>query len=556
MALLLWTTACGGTQQKGPPPLPAVSSTIAAAAQACADEPLGATGTIYYACDCGPNADPNCKPGDDSNAGTDPLKPWRTYQKGQGQFANLNAGDTLAFCKGGSFTGNTNAWVNANCKAGNTCTVRDYAPPGSSGNELPPKLVGATMSLANPGKALHEEGYRFLNLEFDGDGTTDCVLIYNDIKDVLLCNLVIAGYQTAINVSGSNPPANASSDGLNANITLRGSRILNNSSFGWVGGCSGGVAEYNYFDHNGAADPLDHSIYFGAALDSNNKIYTAIGMRATGNELYHSAQGSGTTCTGVPLVSHGLQDGLIIQANTVMQDLGTAGPGCWGIGVVPGYPTLPEGFTNVTIAGNRVINAGDASIVIASCQKCVIEDNLVIQGQPGFGSQGIVAYPDGTQAADDLPLDAAQVLNNTIYFAAADAQSTGIVVGGQGSNHVIAANAVLSSSSSTSGWSCLDFDLPVTAYYSDHNLCWDAVDPKGDWEFGSGPLAAWQMKSGLDMHSLNQDPMFKNAALTGYDFSAAPGSPLIGAGDPTHGSSIDIDGMMRSSPPDIGAYQH
>jgi len=50
--------------------------------------------------------------------------------------------------------------------------------------------------------------------------------------------------------------------------------------------------------------------------------------------------------------------------------------------------------------------------------------------------------------------------------------------------------------------------------------------------------------------------MFKNAADSGYDFTALPGSPLRGAGDPTHGSTVDIAGKPRPSPPDIGAYQN
>jgi hypothetical protein len=544
----------GSSGSAGIAPPPNVSSTLAMAAKTCADEPLATTGTIYYACDCGTNADKDCKVGDDTNAGTDPAKPWRTFSKAQGQFSTLKPGDTLAFCQGGSFTSKDQSmWTNLACKVATPCTVRNYTPPWASGDEGLPKLVGAGWALSNAAKATHEEGYRFLNLELDGPGSGDGINVYNDTKDVLLCNLLITGFTTGVNIEGSNPPADASSDGKNARITLRGSRLINNVEFGYLGACDGCVVEYNYFDHNGKADPLDHSIYFGGARDGNGVLYSTQGMRATGNEMYHTAMGTGPVCQGVVIVVHGQHDGLVIQANTIVQELGQSDVGCWGIGLLPGYGADPERFTNATIIGNKVINVGNTSIGISSCQNCIVEDNLIVQGQPKFGAGGITAHPNGTRDAIDGALDAAQILNNSIFFGA-DVQNTGIIVGGEGTNHVIAGNAVMGSG--TKEWGCLDFDLAASAYDSDHNLCWNALDPNGQWEVGSGALAAWQMKTGLDMHSIDADPMYTHAASMDYDLTAMMGSPLIGAGDPTHGSTLDFSGAMRASPPDIGAYQH
>jgi hypothetical protein len=216
--------------------------------------------------------------------------------------------------------------------------------------------------------------------------------------------------------------------------------------------------------------------------------------------------------------------------------------------VAPGGYSTPEGFTNVTIQGNTVIGVGNAPIDVESCQNCLVEDNLVIDTD-AYGS-GIQVHPNGASSSD-LHQQGVQVLNNTVY--AVGTQGTGITVGGEGSNYVVAGNAVVGTAKSL--FNCFAFDLAASAYYSDYNLCWDAAEKSGTWA-KSMALAAWQTSTGLDAHSHYADPMFKNAATSSYDFTALAGSPLIGAGDPTHGSTVDITGKQRPSPPDIGAYQN
>ena len=76
-------------------------SPVNAAAQQCAAEPIKNNGTVYYVCDCGPGADPKCVSGDDSKARTSRSSPWRTYQKARSTFAQIAAGDMIAFCRGG-----------------------------------------------------------------------------------------------------------------------------------------------------------------------------------------------------------------------------------------------------------------------------------------------------------------------------------------------------------------------------------------------------------------------------------------------------------------------
>ena len=91
------------TRTKVQPLTLAKPTTVAAAAAACANEAFPTTGTIHYVCDCGAGADSNCVVGSDSAAGTSPSAPWRTYSKGVNAISSMAAGDTVAFCKGGSF---------------------------------------------------------------------------------------------------------------------------------------------------------------------------------------------------------------------------------------------------------------------------------------------------------------------------------------------------------------------------------------------------------------------------------------------------------------------
>ncbi len=537
------------------PSLSPTVSSVSSAAQVCLNTPMPTTGTIYYACDCQSGADPSCKAGSDSNTGTDPSKPWQSYDKLQSAFTTMKPGDTVAFCRGGSWKGDVNNnWVNPTCKASTPCTIRDYTPSGGSSTLPLPMIVGGAFNLMNNGNATHEEGYRIMNIALDGAGYTIGVglAIGNDITDVYACNLSLTNFQIGAFFADSNPP-NPGSDGKNARITLRGSQVFNNSTMGYLGACTDCAIEYNRFDHNGDATMADHDIYVQGAADGYGNRYVTTRERIVGNELYHSSQGTGTSCWGDPLVVHGQHDNLLIANNLISQDLGTAQGGCWGIAVTKGY-AIPEGFTNVTISGNVVKNVGNVGIMVAYCQNCLIENNLIIQGQTGFNSVGIMAHYNGSVDPQDVPMNAVQILNNTIYLQTTATDSGGIQVGLQGTNHVIANNVILGSTPNM--LHCLSYDLSPSAYTSDYNVCWNLGGSVTGWESVTGTsLANWQSKSGLDLHSKTVNPMLKAPALTNYDFSPAAGSPLIG-GALSLATTVDITGAARPTPADIGAYQH
>jgi hypothetical protein len=374
----------------------------------------------------------------------------------------------------------------------------------------------------------------FLNLDLSGGGTAvDGVFVFNDTDDVLLCNLRIDGFAIGVQVAGSNP--GGTGDGSNARIVLRNSEVTNNSGMGWLGNGRGCAIEYSRFDNNGFAEAVfNHNIYLGGE---------GTGERVVGNVLTRSAVVNGG-CAGVSLVVHGVHDDLRIEGNTVSEPPGTATAGCWGIAVDPGYGTA-EGFRNVVIARNLVHDVGNLSIGVAACDGCLIEDNVVVQAQPGVA----ISAPDRESGAGDLPLDAVTIRNNSILYAPGTSGAA-IHLGSAGTGHEVVSNAVLHGG--TSG-ACFQADLPDSAYsVFDYNLCRPPAG--GAWGLDVGGLEQWQAARALDAHSRAADPRFRSIAAP-YDFSAADGSPLIGGGDPVHSAPTSFSGAARDASPDAGAYE-
>jgi parallel beta-helix repeat protein len=510
-------------------------------------------GTIHYVCDCGTGADASCQPGDDAGAGDSMAAPWQTMAKAITEFANLAPGDSIALCRGGSFTVDANTgtrWVNGQCLAANPCIVRDYPPPwaaGQVGRPIVSALSGSNgFAFEDGGDADHEEGYTFMNLDIRGSGDGDGFFLYNDIDDVLVCNVSIDNFAIGFHVEGSNPPA-VGSDGENERIVLRSSSITNNSAQGWLGACDGCAVEYCSFQNNGFAEAVfNHNIYF-----SGSSTGPSVGMRAVGNDLYQSAFVGGT-CQGVSLVVHGEHDGLLIEGNTVHEDLGAADPGCWGIAMDTGYAEA-EGFSHVTIRNNTVVNVGNVGIGLDACDSCVVENNVVIQEQ-AIDTLGI-AVPDRDRGPEDLPMTDVTVRNNSLLFGTA-AGGIGIALGGEGTGHLEVSNAIQYLGNG-GGWSCFALDQPTASYAAvDHNLCFYPSASGGEWMQGAGALAAWQSSSGLDMGSLASDPAFASVTGPGYDLApSSASSPLVNAGDSAQSSAADHDGKSRDAQPDIGAYE-
>ncbi|MEK7703746.1 MAG: right-handed parallel beta-helix repeat-containing protein, partial [Myxococcota bacterium] len=243
-------------------------------------------------------------------------------------------------------------------------------------------------------------------------------------------------------------------------------------------------------------------------------------------------------------------DGLLIENNTVREDVGAAGQGCWGIAVDSGYATA-ESFRHLTVRGNTVVNVGNIGIGVNACEDCVLENNVIVSDQT-FGSVAI-SVPDRDRGADDLAMTRVTVRNNSVYTSASG--STGIRVEGEGSGHVVVSNAIHHAGSGAA--TCFGLGLAGGAYTDvDNNLCFGPNASSLEWELGSGDLAAWRAATSFDASSVSADPTFTSPSGPDYDLRpASASSPCVDAGHPTRSASTDISGAARDADPDIGAYE-
>lgn len=456
-----------------------------------------ALAATYYACDCGPGSRAACVSGSNAAAGTSPTTPWKSVAKARQAFGTLAAGDTIAFCRGGSFTVDGGSWVNNRCKADTPCTITDYAPPwgtGGEGRALINTPVGKyAFSFADGGNADHEEGYVVSNLELRGtNGTGYGFFLFNDIDDVVLDNLVVSAFDVGVLIQGSNTP-NTGSNGRNERITLKNSRIIDNAGQGFEGSCDGCSIINTIFDNNGyRGATFYHNLYWDGAVAST-------GGRIAGNTLTRSAVVA-NKCQGVSLVVHGIHANLTIENNIIQEEVGSAVEGCWGIAVDTGYASA-EAFTGLIVRGNTINNVGNVGIGLNACSDCLIEGNSITQGQ-SFSTIAI-NIPDRARGAEDGVLDRVTVRNNTITLNNNAAQ-TAMVLGGEGTGHSATGNTV-TYAGSVAGWNCFSYPLAVTAYAAiDTNNCRFPAATTGNWEKARGSLANWQSVSGFDLHSSQQ----------------------------------------------------
>jgi hypothetical protein len=327
----------------------------------------------YYVCNNG--TDSTTLTAEGIQQGTTPELPWATYDYAIAKFRTIAAGDSVLFCRGGSFTSSHLGISNMNCTAASPCTLGDY------GEGQLPIINGSSLGAINfqdGGNADHDEGYVVKNLNIKGTGGAGYgFFIYNDVDYLTIDGVTIDGFNVGIYSAKGNVP-NAGADQKNDFLTIKNSTIINNPGQGWLGGGENFVIENNKFINNG----------FGEKIRNHNIYVTQGSGRIEGNELYQSALIAGK-CEGVSLVVHGVVDGMVIKNNWVHEDIGGAAPTCWGISVDPAYAS-EEYFNNVVISGNRIENVGNRSIGCASCTHTWIIDNIIVHAQD-FGATAISA---------------------------------------------------------------------------------------------------------------------------------------------------------------------
>lgn len=511
---------------------------------------LGRAGTVYI-CDCETGADADCVQGDDGTAGGSASAPWRSVELGRLDWSDAVGGDSVLFCEGGALEiEGAGRWVASGCTAAAPCTIGSYAPPWGSGDESRPILsvVGDLSGLRfdDPGEARHQEGVQLRGLHLVCAECTDAggrgVMLGNDVDDVAIEDMVIEGFDIGIVVGGSAECAKDDPlcDGKSVRVAIRGSTIQGNLSFGITASGDELVIEDNVLADNGRDALTDHNLAIDAAQSPDADV------QIVGNQLRGSVPDDDESCRTAEIHVEGAHAGLQIVGNSIVEK-GPVADACWAISVGPDIASRPERFDSATIKNNVVRNAGAVGIGIASCDSCVVENNLVIWDGSDRSVRGIVA-PAVARADDDDELNAVWVRNNTIVTAS---PGSGIEVGDEGDGHVVVSNAIVYTGTSPD-WSCFDANLPTSSYEAfDYDLCW-FPDAAGEWNDGWGTvpdaLSAWQGGSGLCAHCLEVDPGLDDGAP--IDETSA----VVGAGHPTLSSLDDILGRPRLDP-DVGAYE-
>jgi hypothetical protein len=347
-----------------------------------------------------------CNNGSDGNSGTSPYEPWATFDYAMSKFGKLNAGESILFCRGGTFTSSYPRLFNQNCNQDAPCTIADYIPPNNrttTDAKLPIIKSSSTNGIFNfqdSGPADHDEGYVIRNLSLKGNGNGSAIFLFNDVDYLTVEGVVIEDFSVGMYSAGANAP-NPGANQVNENIILRNSKIMNNSGGGWLGGCNDCVIDNNQFINNGFARKIhNHNIYIGGRDN--------YGITVSNNTLYKSAVVDGK-CSGVSLVVHGVVTDLTIKNNTVYEDIGAVQQTCWGISVDPGYST-EESFSNVVIADNKVTNVGNIGIGCASCTDLRIVNNTITHSQD-FGFVGIKVP---VRAEDTVKSDRIEITGNYI----------------------------------------------------------------------------------------------------------------------------------------------
>jgi hypothetical protein len=498
----------------------------AAASLACASMPIRSTGTKTYFCDCQAGAEAGCVAGNDANAGTSASSPKQTFGALRTKFNTLAAGDTVAMCKGGSFTGvDTNILHNTACSAAadprvaantTTCDIRDYAP--SWGGTAKPIISFTTGQDAFPFRnaTSSDAGVRILNLDLRSSGANQALSGYGPRFDYFACNNTMTGWNIAAYFATVDSTKLGSTRFL-----LVGNRILNSGQDAWLGGGSQFLIDANYMDDNGASNSFDHAIYVSG--------YGAINAAITNNEIRYSTK----TCQGVVVVIHGQYDGLNIENNII--DGGTRSTGgCWGVQAGNGGYSSQGYYRNVTVKRNLIMNGGNLALGLDQSPGHLVENNVIVMRQSG---RGIVNPEYAARTAYNEPVSSGTIRNNTVYFPAGTTSSGAIVIGqlNEGTGWVIANNTVYFGSGTST--TCFVTPRPAGAYtFVGNNACYQGT---------------WGTTYDGTTH-ITANPLYTNAPT---DFTPQAASPLNGAGAAALAPATDINLKVRPNPPAIGAVE-
>ena len=282
----------------------------------------------------------------------------KTYNEAIDAFNKIESGGVY-LCRGGEFEVTRPAKISRNdCQADNPCIFGAYGE-----GELP--------VVHSEGGVLTVETAKHVNIEdinFIGSGASNGIGIserdiveYVNFDNVGVTNFGTGMYMVPVN--------------KNKSVNVRNSRFALNSVNGFLGGIEDSILENNTFKNSGTGRS-GHQIYVSGRGLKN--------FTVRNNTLRKNAP-PGVMCNRGPLVAHGIIDGLKIENNTIIEEKGNTGGGCWGLAVDQGRG-WPESFTNLVIRGNTIKYAANMPLGCSNCPGAIIEDNTVtLHGQISSG---------------------------------------------------------------------------------------------------------------------------------------------------------------------------
>jgi hypothetical protein len=405
----------------------------------CATAPLRSTGTVYYYCDCQSGADAACQAGNDANAGTSPSAPRRSIADAFNRLNAMSAGNTVALCRGGVWSGG--GYIqNTRCSAANPCELRDYVPSWGSASTARPRLSASSGTLVGFAN-VSQGGFRIWNLDLrngDMNQTDGTLAVFDDVHDLDVCNVRIEGSYAGMNFQPTSTSA--------THITVRGCQFYNTGFCGFYGGSPGISITGNYFSNNGLIGSMTmHSVYL--ISETGGGVPPDAASTATYTFANNNIETDGR-CGGVMVVVHGVfrNNQLVIENNRLVTT--STNPYCFGMQTSGGLAGAE--FHNAIVRRNRITTTGQSAMEFSCCQDCQVSSNLAVSG--GIDISTSNCNPGNFMGAR------VTLQNNTMY-------GRGLTVGNQGSSsgYVVENNAV-----STSG-SC--FSISPSTTRNANNAC-------------------------------------------------------------------------------------
>ena len=207
---------------------------------------------------------------------------------------------------------------------------------------------------------------------------------------------------------------------------------------------------------------------------------------------------------------------------------------------------------------------------------CVVDSNLFIgqsqrQEAIALHSKDIVIrnnviynFQTGISVENDTvvgPSQRIKVYNNTFISGTPNDYFTAASVDTQCFSVDIQNNVMLDSAGSAAQYtSFMSLNGATFQGTSDYNAMWGSTWKAQPKLFPSGSLSAWQTATGLDTHSIVQDPVIAvttpSARTDGSLARPAQTSPVVGSGSNLPGVALDFYGNARSGSADRGAVEY